>query len=100
MPSVKLSVPHTLGQAEAVERLKKFLTKIKENYSDQISDLSGEWTDNELNFGFKTYGFRLEGTLTALPAEVLVDLQIPFAAIMFKGKIEQSIRSELSRLLT
>ncbi|HZZ71874.1 MAG TPA: polyhydroxyalkanoic acid system family protein [Pirellulales bacterium] len=99
MPSMKLAIPHQLSQEEATARLKNFLTKVKEHYASQVSDLQENWTDNALDFGFTTYGFKVSGQLQVEPSEVVVNGQIPFAAMMFKGKIEQSIRSELAKLL-
>ena len=99
MPSMKLAVPHHLGQEAATARLKGFLTKVKEHYASQVSNLQESWTDNTLTFGFTTYGFKVAGTMTVEPEQVVVDGQLPFAALMFKGKIEQSIRSELAKLL-
>ncbi len=99
MPSVKLSVPHDLGQAEATMRLKGFFAKVKERYQNQVSDLEETWSDNALDFGFRTYGFQIKGRMDVEPAEVKFDGQIPFAAMAFKGKIEQTLRDELTRVL-
>jgi hypothetical protein len=100
MPALTLSIPHHLSQQEATDRLKQFLGKVKERYGNQVSDLQETWTEHGLNFGFKTYGFNVQGQLAVAPSEVKIDGQLPFAAMMFKGKIEQAIRDELSRLLT
>jgi putative polyhydroxyalkanoic acid system protein len=100
MPSLKITVPHQLGQEEAVMRLKGFLAKVKERYQNQLSDLQETWTDNKLDFAFKTYGFTIKGSMVVEPADVLFEGQIPFAAMMFKGKIEQTLRDEITRVLT
>ena len=100
MPSLKLSVPHQLGQEEAAVRLKGFLEKVKQRYQNQVSDLQEEWTANALDFAFKTYGFQIKGRMVVDPDDVKFDGQIPFAAVMFKGKIEQTLRDELNRVLT
>lgn len=99
MPSLKLSHPHQLGQEEAVARLKKLLEKVKEKYQDQVSDLNESWTGNKLDFGFSTYGFKVTGNVVVLPDEVQLDGQIPFAAMMFKGKIENALREQLAKQL-
>jgi hypothetical protein len=100
MPSLKISVPHNLGQEEATMRLKGFLTKVRERYQNQVSDLEETWTDNRLDFAFKTYGFHIKGRIVVEPAEVQFEGQLPFAAMMFKGKIEQTLRDEITRVLT
>jgi hypothetical protein len=99
MPSVQLTIPHQLGQEEALARLKGFLGKVKQRYQTQVSDLHETWTDNVVQFGFKTYGFTVSGQMTVEPADVRFDAKVPMAAMMFKGKIEQTLRDEISRVL-
>jgi len=99
MPSVKLSVPHRLGQEEASARLKRFFVRLKNRYQNQLSDLEEKWSGHDLDFGFKTYGFHVSGRMSVEPEEVRFDGQIPLAAMMFKGKIEQTVRDELNKLL-
>jgi hypothetical protein len=62
--------------------------------------LEETWTDNRLDFAFKTYGFHIKGRMVVEPAEVQFEGQLPFAAMMFKGKIEQTLRDEITRVLT
>jgi hypothetical protein len=100
MPSLKIDVPHQLGPEEAAVRLKGFLAKVKERYQNQVSDLQETWTGNRLDFAFKTYGFHIKGSMLVEAAHVLFEGQIPFAAMMFKGKIEQTLREEINRVLT
>ena len=52
-----------------------------------------------LNFGFTTFGFPIKGAIAVEPAEVKLDGDLPFAAMMFKGKIEQEFKDALTRLL-
>lgn len=99
MPKISVTVPHQLGQQEAAERLKGFLATLKEQQKDRVSDLKEEWTDNGLKFSFKSFGFQFQGTGVLEPSDVKLDLDIPFAAMMFKGKIESDIRETLARAL-
>ena len=99
MPKMSVSVGHALSQQEAAERLKGFLGKIKEKYQSQVSNLEESWAGNTLNFGFTTFGFPIKGAVNVEPAEVKLDGEIPFAAMMFKGKIEQEIKDQLAKLL-
>jgi hypothetical protein len=99
MPSLKLAFPHQLGQPEAVARLKNLLTKVKDKYQDQVSNLSESWNENTLTFSFTTYGFKVAGDVIVEPTEVRLDGQIPFAAMIFKGKIESALREQLARQL-
>ena len=74
--------------------------KLKEHYQDKVSNLEEEWPDeNHLKYRFKTFGFDIQGEAKVEPQTVLLNLTLPFTAMMFKGKIEQTLRDELTRLL-
>ena len=71
----------------------------KERNQGKVQDLVENWQGNNLNFSFKTYGFDVSGTVAVEPNAVRIDSKIPFAAMMFKGKIEQTLKDELAKLL-
>ena len=100
MPSFSTEVPHQLGTEQATKRLKQFLEQVREQYKDFVTDLQGNWTDNLLTFSFKTYGFKIDGTLTVDETAARLAGNLPFAAIAFRGKIEQSIAGELRKELS
>lgn len=100
MPSVQLTIPHKLGQEEALARLKTLLAKVKSRYQNQVSDLEESWNENVVQFSFKTYGFNVSGSMTVDPADVRFDAKVPMAAMMFKGKIEQTLRDEITKVLS
>ncbi len=95
MPKINLEVPHTLSADEARVKLEKFAESLPK---DQVKDLEQTWNGNTLTFGFKTMGIKIGGDLTAADQKLLVDLELPFAAMMFKGKIESEIKKQLERL--
>lgn len=99
MPKTSTAVSHTLGEAGAIERLKSFAVRLKEKHQDRVGDLVEEWTGNVLNYGFSTFGFKIKGAMTVTDNEVKVDTDLPFAAMMFKGKIEQEIKETLAKVL-
>jgi hypothetical protein len=99
MPSFRTEVPHQLGQDTATERLKEFLEKIRERYQDQVSQLAGEWQGSVLTFSLTTYGITVKGTLTVEDQRARLEGTLPLAAMPFRGKIQDSIASELEREL-
>lgn len=100
MPSINISVPHQLGEEEAASRIKGYLAKVKDRHQDKISNLEERWEGNQLNAGFSTYGFNIKGDLKIEPNQVKLNGSIPIAAMMFKGKIEQTVKEELTRILS
>jgi hypothetical protein len=100
MPQLSVQVPHTLGPDEAVRRLKDKFTLARGLYQGQVQDLHEEWTDHTLSFGFKAVGMKVAGTLAVADAAVNLTADLPFAAMLFKGTIEQRVRQELGELLS
>ncbi len=100
MPSFKAEVSHQLGQAAATERLKGFADKIRERYKDQVSNMQESWGDNSLEFSFKTLGLSIKGKINIEDTVVKLNGTLPFAALPFRGKIENSIKDELAKALS
>lgn len=99
MPSLNLSVAHSLSQEEARERLQRFLEVVKSQYGEHVNNLEEEWNDEFVRFAFSAMGFSTSGKMTISHEEVVVDSKIPLAAMMFRGKIESTIREQLTRVL-
>jgi putative polyhydroxyalkanoate system protein len=95
MPRLALEVPHNLGREEATRRLKEKAEKAR----DQVTDLEEQWNDHTLTFRFKAMGFGVNGTMAVEDAAVKIDVNLPFAAIVAKGMIEQKLREELTGAL-
>jgi hypothetical protein len=99
MPGFRTEVPHGLGQEQATERLKNFIDVIRDKYKDQVSRVDGSWEENKMNFSLTTYGFKITGDLSVEDSVAVLDGQLPFAAVAFRGKIEQGIKDALEKAL-
>jgi len=99
MPAFSTEVPNPLGQEAATEKLKNFMETVRSKYGDQISNLEEAWEGSVLNFSFTTYGFGISGVMNVQDDKVALDGKLPFAAMAFKGRIEETIRTELSKQL-
>lgn len=99
MPKLTVAVEHSLTPEEAVDRLQRFLSVLKERYQDKISNLEESWETHGGSFSFSVMGFSTSGTVSVDPSEVKIDGKLPLAAMMFKGTIEQQIRDQLDRIL-
>jgi hypothetical protein len=100
MPSLSVGISHNLGQEAAIERLKEHFTDAKQRFGQQVTDLAEQWNGNVFSFGFTTYGFRIEGTVTSAESEVTVDARLPLVAVPFKNTIEQQIRDQFGKVLS
>ena len=99
MPSIKLSVPHKLGADEAKKRITKLISDTKEKFGGQVSDVRESWNGNRGDFGFKAMGFDVSGNLQVQPATVDIEINLPFAALLFKSKVENEISTKAKELL-
>ena len=99
MPSYQVSVPHQLGREAARARVEKFLEAVQRDYAGQISNVQGGWTGDQLQFGLTAMGLAISGTMAVEESAVQVSGPLPLAAAFFRGRIEQTIRDELQKLL-
>jgi len=99
VPKINFEIPHTLSAEEAKQRLQRFAESLQAKFQDQVSELDQSWEGDALAFGFKTYGIKIQGKIEVLDDRLAVDVDLPFSAMMFKGKIESEIRQQLERLL-
>ncbi|MCA9120569.1 MAG: polyhydroxyalkanoic acid system family protein [Planctomycetaceae bacterium] len=99
MPEFRTEVSHTLGKEDATAKLKTFIERVQERYKDQVSAIGGSWQENKLDFSLTTFGFTITGALTVEDQIAVLEGQLPFAAVAFRGKIEQGIKAELEKAL-
>ncbi len=99
MPKMSMTIPHQLGEQEALSRIQGMLRDVKEQYGDRITDLHEQWSGNSGDFSFKAMGFALAGKIEARESEVAINGQLPWAAKPFQGTIEATIRERAERLL-
>jgi hypothetical protein len=99
MPKLTMEVPHKLGREEAVRRLKEKFNFARETFKGQVSDVEEQWQDDTLSFGLSAMGMKVSGTLAVEDALVRLAAELPWAAMMVKGMIEQRARTELEQVL-
>ena len=99
MPRLTMETSHALGREEALTRVKGKIDELKQTHRDAFGDLHEQWDGDTLSFGFRAVGMQVKGTATVEDSGVKLAAELPFAAMMFKGKIEQGIRDELDTLL-
>jgi hypothetical protein len=99
MAKLNMKFPHQLSQEDALKRSRGLLDEVKNQFADQISNLSEKWEENTCQFSFSVKGFSVSGTLTVKPSEVELSGDLPWAATFFRGKIESTIRERAETLL-
>lgn len=100
MAGYSVRVPHAMGRRAALAAVQEFLEVVRRNHAADISDVRGQWTEHSLVFAFAARGLAVQGTLAVEEDAVLVSGPLPLAALFFRGRIEQTIRQELEKILT
>jgi hypothetical protein len=88
-----------LGQEAALEILKARMVHMLQEHGDKVSNMRGDWAENLLSFGFTVYGMAVSGKLVVGHEQVQVEGTLPLAAVFFRGQVEQTLRTELQKLL-
>ena len=99
MPSLSMTIPHALGQDEALTRMKQESKAALEAFGDQVKDLKEDWTDNRVDFSFSAMSFSVQGDMQVNSDCIALNAKLPMAAFMFKGMIEQRLRERLGEVL-
>jgi hypothetical protein len=99
VPKIHLSVPHTLAQEVAKERVVNLLAESRAKFGAQASDITEAWNGWVDNFSFRALGFSVAGRLDVQPTQLLIDIDFPFAALPFKGRVESEILARARQLL-
>lgn len=97
MPKITIRVPHELDPATALAKVRPALEKTVTDF--QGHDLTIEESGAGSQFTFKSMAFTIKGRTEATPSEVVVEVELPFAAIMFKDKAERAIAKNVTRAL-
>lgn len=99
MPKLDMVISHSLSQDEAVKRIKNLLSDVKTQFADRITGLHEEWNGNMAKLDFTVMSFPISGTLTVRTSQAQMSWDLPFAAMLFKGKIEATVKERLKTLL-
>lgn len=99
MPAINLSIPHKLSPEEAKLRITKLITETKSQFGGSVSEVKESWADNKGTFSFRAMGFPVSGNLQVEPSTVQVEINLPFAALPFKGRVESEISTRAKQLL-
>jgi hypothetical protein len=96
MPKITVRVPHN-DPAGALAKIRPALEKTVTDFQGHdltLADIAGG-----LEFKFKSMAFTITGRALAAPTDVVVEVDLPFAALMFKEKAEKAIAKNLTRFL-
>src|SRR6478672_6514757 len=96
MPKITVRIPDPEPKA-ALAKIRPALEKTVNDFQGHDLELSGD--ENKLAFKFKSMAFTISGRVIAEATDVVVEVDLPFAAMMFKDKAEKAIAKNITRVL-
>jgi hypothetical protein len=96
MPKITVRVPNNDPKA-ALKKIRPALEKTVTDFQGHDLELTGD--EGALQFKFKSMAFTITGRVLAEPTDVVVEVDLPFAALMFKDKAERAITKNITRVL-
>ena len=100
MPTIEVRTDHQLPAAEAVEKLQLFGETLKQKHGGEVEIIKEQWHDQTLDFSLAAKGITIDGELVVDDDQALVRCRLPFAAMLFRGRIENDIQKTLRAALT
>lgn len=94
-----VSIPHTLGKAEATRRLQGGVSRLKSQFGGQIASIDEQWTADRLDFRVGAMGQTVTGHLDVLEDAVRVEVQLPWILAMVAEKAKSFIRKQGTLML-
>ena len=89
MPKITVRVPHSLEPAAAFAKIQPALEKTVSDF--QGHDLAITGNDTSSTFTLKSMAFTIKGKAEAAAGEICVEIELPFAAMMFKALSSKGI---------
>jgi hypothetical protein len=96
MPKITVRVPNNDPKA-AIAKIRPALEKTVSDFQGHDLELTGN--ESALEFKFKSMAFTITGRAIAEASDVVVEVDLPFAALMFKDKAEKAITKNITRVL-
>jgi hypothetical protein len=96
---VTLSIPHRLGKAEAVRRLKVGLGRTQGPLGALIQVEQEVWTGDTLRFHMRALGQSAAGTIEVLDDSLRIEVTLPWLLAKAAERIIPAVRKQATLLL-
>jgi hypothetical protein len=94
-----VSVPHRLGKAEAVRRLKAGLASVQTSFGHVLTVQQETWTGDHLEFCVTALGQSASGTIDVAEDYAQIEVRLPWLLAQFAERISPFIRKQGALLL-
>jgi hypothetical protein len=94
-----VSIPHRLGKAEAVHRLKNGLERARTDFRHIISVDEEIWNGDTVTFRLRALGQAAAGTIEVLGDQLRLTVTLPWLLARLTERFVPTIRKEATLLL-
>jgi hypothetical protein len=94
-----VSIPHKLGQAEAIARLKRGLGRVSTDYSSFMTIEEETWVDNRLSFRMRAVGQTCSGVIDVREDHVRLEVVLPWLLAKVAERLVPTIQKEATLML-
>jgi hypothetical protein len=94
-----VSIPHHLGKAEAVRRLKAGLGNVRTSYGHMFNVQEETWTGDQLAFRISALSQTVSGTIDVADDHVTLQVFLPWFLAKLAEAIQPLIRREGTLML-
>jgi hypothetical protein len=98
-PPLVVTIPHSLGQNQAISRLKDGLAEIQARFGQFFTVQEETWTGNRLQFRLAALAQSVSGTIDVFDDHVRLEIVLPWLLAKIAEKIQPLIRREGTLLL-
>ena len=97
MPKVSVAVPHHGDPDEIAAKVCDVLEKTVKEFQGQ--DFEADWSGRSATMKFTSLGFPITAAINVDETQVAIDIDLPMAAVMFKGRVEEILKKNLTAML-
>lgn len=94
-----VSIPHRLGKAEAVRRLKNGLGRARTDFGHIMSVDEEVWNGDAVRFRLRALGQAAAGTIEVLEDHLRLEVTLPWLLAKLTERFVPTIRKEATLLL-
>ncbi len=94
-----VSIPHSLGKAEATRRLQTGVGQMKHQFAGQIASFDEQWQADRMSFKVGAMGQTVTGHLDVQEDAVRVEVQLPWILAMVAEKAKGFISKQGTLML-
>jgi hypothetical protein len=96
---ITATVPHKLGKAEALRRLKSGMERARGDFGALIAIEHEEWSGDTLQFRMRALGQSAAGSITVMDDSVLIAVTLPWLLAKAAEHILPHLRRQTTLLL-